>query len=91
MSRPITPTERIGYRRLPPARLATVLHRGPYGGGPEVTRRLRKWVEAGGMVPAGPLRILYLQFGAEPELRIPRGVVVASSSDFVTEIQLPVE
>ncbi len=39
---------------------------------------------------AGPLRVLYLQFGAEAELRVPRGYVVASSADYVTELQLPV-
>jgi hypothetical protein len=36
------------------------------------------------------MRILYLQFGAEPELRVPRGYVVERDADFVTELQLPV-
>ena len=36
------------------------------------------------------MRTLYLQFGAEPDLRLPAGYVVARSADFVTELQLPV-
>ena len=45
---------------------------------------------AAGLAPTGPLRILYLQFGAEPELRLPRGYLVERDADFVTELQLPV-
>ncbi|CAN5287424.1 hypothetical protein BH23CHL9_BH23CHL9_14070 [soil metagenome] len=37
------------------------------------------------------MRTLYLQFGAQPELRVPPGYVVERSDDFVTELQLPVE
>jgi hypothetical protein len=36
------------------------------------------------------MRILYLQFGADPGLRLPRGWVVERSADFLTELQLPV-
>lgn len=45
---------------------------------------------AAGLVAAGPLRILYLHFGAEPELRVPPGYLVTRDVDFVTELQLPV-
>jgi hypothetical protein len=38
----------------------------------------------------GPLRVLYLQFGAEAELRVPEGWVVRSEAEFLTELQLPV-
>jgi hypothetical protein len=38
----------------------------------------------------GPARILYLQFGAEAELRLPRGYVVERDADFLSELQLPV-
>lgn len=41
-------------------------------------------------MPAGPLRILYLQFGAEADLRLPRGWTVDRHEDFVTELQLPI-
>jgi hypothetical protein len=36
------------------------------------------------------MRTLYLQFGAEPELRVPPGWVVQRDADLITELQLPV-
>jgi hypothetical protein len=36
------------------------------------------------------MRTLYLQFGAEPELRLPPGWVVGRDEELVTELQLPV-
>lgn len=91
LSRPIPATERIGCRRLPAARLATVIHRGPYETVGEARDQLERWLDAAGLTVSAPQRILYLQFGAEPELRVPRGYVVDRSADFVTEIQLPVQ
>jgi DNA-binding transcriptional MerR regulator len=88
--RTIVPTERIGYRRLAAVRAATLLHRGDYDTLPAAREALERWVGAAGLQPAGPVRILYLQFGAEPELRLPRGWVVQRDADFVTELQLPI-
>jgi hypothetical protein len=34
---------------------------------------------------------MYLQFGSEPELRVPRVYLVDRDADLVTELQLPVE
>jgi DNA-binding transcriptional MerR regulator len=87
---PIPQTERIDYRRLPAARVASVIHRGSYGGMGAARRTLEAWVRRAGLAATGPMRILYLQFGAEPELRVPRGYVVERDADFVTELQLPV-
>jgi DNA-binding transcriptional MerR regulator len=87
---PVAPTDRIGYRRLPACRAATVIVRGPYDRMADAQAVLERWVAAAGHEPVGPLRILYLQFGAEAELRVPRGYVVDRSADFVTELQLPV-
>ena len=50
----------------------------------------RAWVAAAGFEPSGPLRVLYLQFGGEPELALPEDYLVDRSADFVTELQLPV-
>jgi DNA-binding transcriptional MerR regulator len=86
----ISATGRIGYRTLPAARAATVIHRGPYASVGVVRRHLEHWVEAAGHSPAGPLRVLYLQFGAEAELRVPSGYVVERPADYVTELQLPI-
>jgi DNA-binding transcriptional MerR regulator/effector-binding domain-containing protein len=88
---PVSETDRIAYRRLPAARVATVIHRGPYGGIAGAREALLRWVEASGLVPAGPMRTLYLQFGADPALRLPADWVVERSEDLVTELQLPVD
>jgi hypothetical protein len=88
--RAVAPTDRIGFRRLPACRAATLLHRGDYDTLGAARSELEGWVAAAGLEPAGPLRVLYLQFGAEPELRVPRGWVVPAAEDFVTELQLPV-
>jgi DNA-binding transcriptional MerR regulator len=90
----IRPTPRIREERLAACRAATLLHRGPYDGLAAVQRDLERWAAGAGWRPAGPLRIVYLQFGAEPELRVPPGYVpgyvVDGSADFLTELQLPV-
>lgn len=83
-------TDRIRYVRLPSGRVASVIHRGPYGGVAAARASLLRWVEAAGLSASGPMRTLYLQFGAEPELRVPPGWVVESDAEFVTELQLPV-
>jgi DNA-binding transcriptional MerR regulator len=88
---PVPETATITYRRLPAARVASVIHRGSYRGVTEVRAALVRWVEAAGHVPTGPMRTIYLQFGADPELRVPPGWVVERDEDFVTELQLPVE
>jgi DNA-binding transcriptional MerR regulator len=90
VSSPIAPTARVGWRRLPGCRAATVIVRGEYDGVPAARAALVRWVGAAGLTSAGPLRIIYLQFGAEPELRLPPGYVVDRSADYVTELQLPV-
>ncbi len=87
---PVPETERISYRRLPAARVASVIHRGPYSGVAAARAALLRWVEASGMSTAGPMRTLYLQFGADPALRLPPGWVVERSEDLVTELQQPV-
>jgi DNA-binding transcriptional MerR regulator len=88
---PIAETDRISYRRLPAVRVASVIHRGPYDGVAGARQALLRWVEASGLEPAGPMRTLYLQFGADASLRLPPGWVVERSADLVTELQQPVE
>ena len=90
ISGPLQGDRGIGVRRLPAIRAASVIHRGSYGGLREARRALGEWVAAAGLVTTGPLRVLYLQFGAEPELRVPRSYLVQRDEDFVTELQLPV-
>lgn len=87
---PVAATDAVEYRRLPAARVASVIHRGAYAGVAGARTALDRWVAASGLAPAGPMRVLYLAFGAEPELRVPAGWVVDRDEDFVTELQLPV-
>jgi len=86
----LEPSGRVRVRQLPQARVAAVIHRGSYDGLDAARRTLERWIEAAGLTPTGPLRVLYLQFGAEPELRVPHGYLVARDADFVTELQQPV-
>jgi DNA-binding transcriptional MerR regulator len=91
LRRPIAATGRFGVRRLGATSAATLLHHGAYRTLPDALGGLRTWVEAAGHRPAGALRILYLQFGAEADLRLPRGWTVDRDADFVTELQQPIE
>ncbi len=88
--RAMAATDRIGVRHLPACRVASILHRGPYETLGDALRVLEGWAAAAGYEPAGPTRILYLQFGAESELRVPRGWVVDRAADFMTELQRPI-
>jgi DNA-binding transcriptional MerR regulator len=86
----VEPVGRIGFRRLPAVRAATVLVGGGYGALPDARLALERWVSAAGMAATGPLRIRYLQFGAERELAVPPAYVVDRPDDYLTELQLPV-
>ena len=91
LRRAIPATDRIRVTRLPATRAATILHHGGYATLPAAIEGLRSWVAAARHAPAGPLRILYLQFGAEPDLRLPRRWTVERDADFLTELQLPID
>jgi DNA-binding transcriptional MerR regulator len=87
---PVPSTDRVGFMSLAACRVATAIVRGPYRLVREARGALERWVEAAGMRQVDDLRIVYLQFGAEPELRLPRGYLVENDVDLVTELQLPV-
>jgi hypothetical protein len=73
---------------MPPIRAATLIQRGEYGGLDRARGALERWVQVTGRETTGRLRIVYLQFGAEPELRVPSAYVAGRDADFVTELQL---
>jgi DNA-binding transcriptional MerR regulator len=91
LTRPIPDIGRIRCQRLPSIRAATVIVRGEYDRLADARAALAAWVAAAGSTPTGPLRIVYLQYGAAPDLRLPRGYVVDGDADYVTELQLPVD
>jgi DNA-binding transcriptional MerR regulator len=82
---------RLEVRRLPRVRAATILHRGSYATVPASHTALSDWVAASGSRPTGELRVLYLQFGAERDLRLPREYLVHVARDLVTELQIPID
>ena len=88
--RTTTMDPRIVAQRLPSVRAATVIHHGSYATILATRRSLERWVSAAGYQVDGPLRVLYLQFGGEPELALPGDYLVDRTADFVTELQLPV-
>jgi len=57
-----------------------------------VARTLVAWLEQRRLVPAGPVREVYLKFGArDPEsLRLPRQFVAGRPEELLTEVQIPV-
>jgi DNA-binding transcriptional MerR regulator len=90
VTRPVPPLGEIAMATIPASTVASLLHRGPYEGLADAEASLRTWIAAAGYRQAGPPRILYLQFGAEAELRVPSRYLVERTADLVTELQLPV-
>ena len=70
--------------------MPSVLHRGRYDGLAAAEASLMRWTREAGLRTAGPIRTLYVQFGAEAELRVPARYLVDRAADLVTELQLPV-
>ena len=91
VARSLPGTERIEFRRLEAIRAATIIVRGRYDQLDDARATLSRWVDAAGLHRAGPTRIVYLQYGAARDLRIPGGYVVLEPADYVTELQVPVE
>lgn len=83
------PSSGLTTRRLPRIRAATILHSGAYETMSRTRRALDDWLAAAKLEREEPLRILYLQFGAEEDLRLPSQYLVERRRDLVTEIQVP--
>jgi effector-binding domain-containing protein len=81
----------VRLRTLPSAKMACIVHNGPYEALDCEHDRMLAWLERTGCRPAGPLREVYLRFGADPSLRLPQTHVVDDTDpEYVTELQLPV-
>jgi effector-binding domain-containing protein len=84
---------RSKVRTLPPVPLAAcIVYSGSYQQWGAIMRQLLKWLEMRRLVPAGPLRELFLQFGArDPKrLELPPEYIADRPEDLVTEMQIPV-
>jgi DNA-binding transcriptional MerR regulator len=91
VTRSIADAGRIRCEKLPPVQAATIIVRGGYERLGDARETLGRWIAASGRAAAGPLRIVYLQYGAAPDLRIPPGYVVHGAVEYITELQQPID
>jgi DNA-binding transcriptional MerR regulator len=94
---PVVPAARTAgrstLRTLPGhATAACVVYRGDYDQWARVAQGLLTWLESRRLVPAGPLREVFLQFVGRDAARmaLPRQFVVSRREDLLTEMQIPV-
>lgn len=84
--------EGIGVGWLEGARsMACSVHLGGYDGLRARVPQVLRWLRSTGLRPAGRAREVYLRFDAEPELALPVAYLTSARSQFVTELQIPVE
>lgn len=71
--------------------MACVIYRGGYDQTSAVLQTLLGWMELHAMQIAGPLREVYLRFSADQTgYRLPSAFLASTTSELVTELQLPV-
>ncbi|MCU0490382.1 MAG: MerR family transcriptional regulator [Chloroflexaceae bacterium] len=90
----IPASARIAVYELPAVpQAACVVYTGSYAHSTTALNALLRWVEANRCHVAGPLREVYLRFGADDpdSLRLPPAFLTNDSEQFVTELQLPVQ
>jgi DNA-binding transcriptional MerR regulator len=75
----------------PSALVATTIERGNYPGLSRAGSWASKWAAATGHVITGPAWVVYIRFSAEPELNVPASFLTDEPSEYVTEIQVPIE
>lgn len=83
---------RIQTRTLPGHRqMASVIHAGSYDTMTAALAALLHWIEAHDFQIDGPLREVYLRFGADQaDYTLPDGYLAATNADYITELQIPV-
>ena len=74
-----------------PVLVATTIERGDYPSLSKAGSWARKWALATGHVITGPAWVVYIKFSAEPELNVPDNFLTDEPSEYVTEIQVPIE
>ncbi|HWM85848.1 MAG TPA: MerR family transcriptional regulator, partial [Kofleriaceae bacterium] len=91
LTRPVPETADIRVREVEGCpTMACVIYRGGYDQTGGVLQTLLAWTELHGMRIAGPVREVYLRFGADQRgYRLPSGFLAGTASEFVTEVQLP--
>ncbi len=69
--------------------MACTVHHGRYAELGGHLQRMLGWLEETGRQPVGPLREVYLRFGAEPDLDLPPAYLTDDADELVTELQVP--
>jgi hypothetical protein len=85
--------DRITVREVPgAAAMACVVYTGDYAKLPDVLHALLVWLDAHHYQIAGPLREVYLRFGADQAhaLNLPPAFLADHHHLYVTEVQLPI-
>jgi effector-binding domain-containing protein len=92
LSRSIPANERILIREMPGATMACVVYTGSYDKSTEVLHALLVWIQTHNYTIAGPMREVYLRFGADDAeaLRLPEAFLTDNRQLYVTELQLPI-
>jgi DNA-binding transcriptional MerR regulator len=73
------------------ATAGSLIYRGAYRQTPDLFTRLARWIDANGGAIGGPLREVYLRFGASQSgYRLPERVLAKNSADYVTELIAPI-
>ncbi len=90
---PIPESDSIRVRQLEALpRAACVVHTGAYGTLYQAYNALLGWLESNAAHIDGPIREVYLRYGAEGlGFDLPPTYLTAQSEEFVTELQLPVQ
>ncbi len=94
ISHDLPENDRITVRELPGAEtMACVVYTGDYAKLPDVLHALLLWLDAHPYQIAGPLREVYLRFGADQAqaLNLPPAFLADHHHLYVTEVQLPIE
>jgi len=73
------------------ASAGAIVYRGPYAQTPSLFEELARWVAAQGGGIGGPLREVYLRFGADRRgYALPRHMLARDPQDYVTELLAPI-
>jgi len=64
---------------------------GPYKNGTILFKGMQRWMQSSGMRAAGPVREVYLRYGADQHgYTIPAAQLARATADYLTELQIPI-
>lgn len=69
---------------------ACLVYTGAYDKIAAALQALLRWIEGQGYQVVGPIREVYLRFGAPPSLKLPPAFLTDDSRAYVTELQIPI-